>query len=65
MPYTRFDINSEKGHIDIKEIDNSVTIKGLKKLNILNKAFDLHDAGNISGLVYKNLWFSLLFFIKQ
>jgi len=42
------------------QVNNSEAIKDLKKLNILNKACDLHDAGNISGLVYKNLWFSLL-----
>lgn len=46
-------------------IDNSEAIKDLKKLNILNKACDMHDAGNISGLVYKNLWFSLLSFLNS
>lgn len=45
---------------DILGINNKTAIKDLKKLDILNKACDLHDAGNISGLVYKNLWRSLL-----
>lgn len=46
-------------------INSSVAIKDLKKLNILNKACDLHDAGNISGLVYKNLWHSLLSILNE
>ncbi|WP_106874760.1 phytanoyl-CoA dioxygenase family protein [Candidatus Phycorickettsia trachydisci] len=46
-------------------IDSVVAIKDLKKLNILNKACDLHDAGNISGLVYKNLWHSLLSILNK
>lgn len=45
---------------NIKGVNNSVAIRDLRKLDILNKAYLLHDAGNISGLVYKNLWFSLL-----
>ena len=49
---------------NIKGIDSSIAIKDLRKLNILNKACALHDAGNISGLVYKNLWFFVTFFIK-
>ena len=45
---------------DILGINNKTAIRDLTKLDILNKACDLHDAGNISGLVYKNLWKSLL-----
>lgn len=45
---------------NIEGINSSIAIRDLRKLNILNKACTLHDAGNISGLVYKNLWFSLL-----
>lgn len=45
---------------DILGINSSVVIRDLRKLDILNKACALHDAGNISGLVYKNLWKSLL-----
>ena len=50
---------------DICGIDTSIAIKDLKKLNILNKACELHDAGNISGLVYKNLWHSMLFVLNH
>jgi hypothetical protein len=46
-------------------INNVLAIKDLKRLNILNKACDLHDAGNISGLVYKNLWDSLLCILNE
>jgi ectoine hydroxylase-related dioxygenase (phytanoyl-CoA dioxygenase family) len=53
------DILNKKDN-NIREVNNSLAIKDLRKLDILNKACDLHDAGNISGLVYKNLWFSLL-----
>lgn len=45
---------------DVLGINSSEAIRDLRKLDILNKACDLHDAGNISGLVYKNLWKSLL-----
>ena len=45
---------------DILGINSSAAIRDLRKLDILNKACDLHDAGNISGFVYKNLWKSLL-----
>lgn len=45
---------------NILGINSSAAIRDLRKLDILNKACDLHDAGNISGLVYKNLWKSLL-----
>lgn len=41
-------------------INGAIAIRDLEKLRILNKACDFHDAGNISGLVYKNLWHSLL-----
>lgn len=35
------------------------------KAGVINKAYDLHDAGNISGLVYKNLWDSLLCILNE
>jgi len=41
-------------------VDSHAAISDLKKLHILNNAYELHDAGNISGEVYKDLWFSLL-----
>ena len=41
-------------------LDSNTAIRDLKNLYILNNAYELHDAGNISGEVYKNLWFSLL-----
>jgi Phytanoyl-CoA dioxygenase (PhyH) len=41
-------------------LDSNAAIRDLKNLYILNNAYELHDAGNISGEVYKNLWFSLL-----
>ncbi|PCJ29524.1 MAG: phytanoyl-CoA dioxygenase [Rickettsiales bacterium] len=41
-------------------IDSSLAIQHLKSLRVLHLAHDAHDAGNISGEVYKNLWFSLL-----
>ena len=50
---------------NIDEINTSAAIIDLKKLNMLNKACGLHDAGNISGLVYKNLWFSLLYILNN
>lgn len=50
---------------DLWSIDSSTAIQDLKKLNILNKASNLHDAGNISGLVYKNLWHSLLSILNE
>lgn len=48
-----------------EDINPITAIVDLKKLYILNRAYDLHDAGNISGLVYKNLWFSLLRFLAN
>lgn len=45
---------------DIWGLDSNAAIRDLKNLYILNNAYELHDAGNISGEVYKNLWFSLL-----
>lgn len=35
-------------------------VRSLKQLKIFSKAYILHKAGNISGEVYKNLWFNLL-----
>ena len=48
-----------KNH-NIWGIDTHAATRDLKSLCILNSAYELHDAGNISGQVYKNLWFSLL-----
>ena len=45
---------------DLQAVGLSNSKEDLKKLLILNKACELHDAGNISGLVYKNLWYSIL-----
>ncbi|WP_425384135.1 hypothetical protein [Wolbachia endosymbiont (group B) of Eupithecia inturbata] len=39
--------------------------RDLYKLLILNQASALHDAGDISGKIYKNLWFSLLVFLNK
>ncbi|MBY0533737.1 MAG: phytanoyl-CoA dioxygenase family protein [Rickettsiaceae bacterium] len=41
-------------------VDSHTATRDLKNLHILNNAYELHDAGNISGGVYKDLWFSLL-----
>lgn len=40
-------------------------IESLQQLDILNRACTLHDAGNISGQVYKNLWFNLLSYLNS
>lgn len=58
-------INILTTNTDLWGINSSIAIKDLKKLDILNKACDLHDAGNISGLAYKNLWYSLLFILNE
>jgi ectoine hydroxylase-related dioxygenase (phytanoyl-CoA dioxygenase family) len=45
---------------DIPEIDIAIASKDLSELLILHHASILHNAGDISGKIYKNLWFSLL-----
>lgn len=45
---------------DFQVVNQNNSKKDLEKLMILNRACELHDAGNISGLVYKNLWYSML-----
>jgi hypothetical protein len=49
---------------DNLEINTTQASKDLSKLLILNKASILHNAGDISGKIYKNLWFSLLKFLN-
>ncbi len=49
---------------DNLKIDAIQASKDLSKLLILNKASMLHNAGDISGKIYKNLWFSLLKFLN-
>lgn len=44
----------------ILDVDSYEATRNLKNLHILNNAYKLHDAGNISGEVYKDLWVSLL-----
>jgi len=41
-------------------INHVSAVLTLRKLDILNKACDLHYAGSISGEIYKTLWYSLL-----
>lgn len=48
-----------------KDIETATAINDLKKLFILDNAYKLHQAGNISGRVYRNLWFSLLSFLNK
>ncbi len=50
---------------NISEIDTTEAKRDLYKLLILNQASALHDAGDISGKIYKNLWFSLLVFLNK
>lgn len=45
---------------NIPEIDNVVASNDLSRLLILHYASVLHNAGDISGKIYKSLWFSLL-----
>lgn len=49
----------------ISEVDTPVAKRDLYKLLILNQANVLHDAGDISGKIYKNVWFSLLVFLNK
>lgn len=49
---------------DNLEIDPVQASNDLSKLLILNQASILHNAGDISGKIYKNLWFSLLKFLN-
>ena len=49
---------------DNLEIDTKQASKDLSILLILNQASMLHNAGDISGKIYKNLWFSLLKFLN-
>ncbi|MBD0391810.1 phytanoyl-CoA dioxygenase family protein [Wolbachia endosymbiont of Pentalonia nigronervosa] len=51
--------------ISIPEINTAEAKRDLCKLLILNQASTLHDAGDISGKIYKNLWFSLLVFLNK
>lgn len=44
----------------IPEIEAAVASKDLFRLLILQHASTIHDAGDISGKIHKNLWFSLL-----
>lgn len=37
----------------------------LKNLQILKEAIELHNAGDITGKAYKNLWFSLLVILNE
>lgn len=46
------------------QFDKFVAAKDLHYLLILHKASELHDAGDASGKIYKNLWFSMLKFIN-
>lgn len=50
---------------NISEVDTAQAKRDLNKLLILSQASALHDAGDISGKVYKNLWFSLLVFLNK
>lgn len=50
---------------DISEIDIIKASKDLSKLLILSQAATLHNAGDISGKIHKNLWFSLLNFLNS
>ena len=52
-------------YANIAEINTVKAIEDLYRLRILNQASALHDAGDISGKVYKNLWFSLLLFLNK
>ncbi|WP_341789374.1 phytanoyl-CoA dioxygenase family protein [Rickettsia endosymbiont of Polydrusus tereticollis] len=54
----------ENNH-DISEIDIAAASKDLSKLLILDQATVLHNAGDISGKIYKNLWFSFLNFLNK
>ncbi|MGL9731604.1 MAG: phytanoyl-CoA dioxygenase family protein [Wolbachia sp.] len=49
----------------IPEINTADAKRDLYKLLILNQVSKLHDAGDISGKIYKNLWFSLLVFLNK
>ncbi|WP_341808374.1 phytanoyl-CoA dioxygenase family protein [Wolbachia endosymbiont (group E) of Neria commutata] len=50
---------------NIFEVNTAEAKQDLYKLLILNQASALHDAGDISGKIYKNLWFSLLVFLNK
>ncbi len=50
---------------NISEVNTAEAKRDLYKLLILNQASALHDAGDISGKIYKNLWFSLLVFLNK
>lgn len=50
--------------LNLPEINVTEAHKDLSKLLILDNASMLHDAGDISGKIYKNLWFSLLRFLN-
>ncbi|WP_375326513.1 phytanoyl-CoA dioxygenase family protein [Candidatus Tisiphia endosymbiont of Nemotelus uliginosus] len=49
----------------IHEINTIKAKNDLQQLFILHQASTLHDAGDISGKIYKNLWFSLLTFLNK
>jgi len=48
----------------ISGVDSFQAIRDLSRLLILHRAAALHDAGDIAGKIYKNLWFSLLKLLK-
>ncbi|APR97859.1 phytanoyl-CoA dioxygenase family protein [Wolbachia endosymbiont of Folsomia candida] len=50
---------------NISGVSTAKAKQDLYKLLILNQASALHDAGDISGKIYKNLWFSLLLFLNK
>ncbi len=52
-------------NLDILGIDNIAASNDLSQLLILHQASVMHDAGDISGKIYKNLWFSLLNFLNK
>ncbi|WP_341759851.1 phytanoyl-CoA dioxygenase family protein [Candidatus Tisiphia endosymbiont of Ptychoptera albimana] len=51
--------------LSIPEVNIIKAKQDLYKLLILHQASTLHNAGDISGKIYKNLWFSLLIFLNK
>lgn len=51
--------------LSIPEVNIIKAKQDLYKLLILHQASTLHNAGDISGKIYKNLWFSLLMFLNK
>lgn len=58
-------LGSDKPLEDICGINLKVALQDLQSLQILNRAITLHNAGDIAGKIYKNLWFSLLVYLNR